>query len=93
MLLQLGVGQKTSEGNPVIRATTPLPRRPRAEAELLDVMLRILRGRLPLTSERIVKLVRPETGALAVDIRMMLRPPFFRLTDQGWVCTWRLALG
>lgn len=75
----------------MIRAHTPLPRRPSAEPLLLDAMLRILRGRLPLTRERIVKLVRAETGAAAVDIRMMLCPPYFKLVDRGWVCTWRIG--
>jgi hypothetical protein len=74
----------------MIRASTPVPRRPAAEAELLDAMLRILRGKRPLSSAQVVALVRPRTGAAAVDIRMMLCPPYFKLLERGWVCTWRL---
>lgn len=76
----------------MIRATTPLPRRPAAEPELLDAMLSALRGLPPFTSQQAVTLLRfAGCQAPAVDIRMMLGPPYFRLLDRGWVCTWRIG--
>ena len=76
----------------MIRATTRPPRRPAAEPELLDAMLAALRGVPPFSSQEAVRLLRFHgCRAAAVDIRMMLCPPYFRLIDRGWVCTWRLA--
>jgi hypothetical protein len=75
----------------MIRKTTPLPRRPSAERVLLDKMLHLLRGKPPLTGDQVVRIVKPATGAAAVDIRMMLCPPYFRLVDGGWVCIWRIG--
>ena len=75
----------------MIRQTTPLPRRPSAEPELLDAMLEVLRNVPPFTSQQAVTLLRfAGCRAAAVDIRMMLCPPYFKLLDRGWVCTWRL---
>lgn len=82
----------------MIRDTTPIQRRPRAESELLDVMLLLLKRKRPMTSGEIVTAVRHEFSTLglpvplAVDIRLMLRPPYFRLTDTGWKCLWNLPM-
>lgn len=81
----------------MIRATTPLPRRPAAEAELLDDVLAVFRGRKSLPSSQVVRLVNQQRGmsarlpAAAVDIRLVLQPPYFRLLDSGqWRCLWEL---
>lgn len=78
----------------MIRDTTPLPRRPTAEAELLDEMLRLLQRRKPMWSGDIVKIVKQHAKVdrklNGIDIRMMLCPPYFRLEDQGWRCLWNL---
>ena len=44
----------------MIRESTPLPRRPRAESKLLDAMLKMLRCREPLPSSQIVTIVKLE---------------------------------
>jgi hypothetical protein len=80
----------------MLRAHTPLPKRPAKEAELLDEVLAVFqpadRRRPPvLTSRQVVAAVRsrrPE--ALPIDIRLVLCPPYFQLTDRGWICKWLL---
>jgi hypothetical protein len=80
----------------VIRDTTPTPRRPACEADLLDIMLTLLKRKPPMESESLGKLVKLECERLglpvpsAFDIRSMLRPPYFVLRDAGWECLWRL---
>lgn len=80
----------------MIRETTALPRRPKAEAALLDDMLKLLRLRMPMRSDQIVRLVQKDFKArklsipCAVDIRLMLQKPYFTLQNDGWVCKWRM---
>lgn len=79
----------------MIRATTPLPKPPAAEKdpELLEAVLRAVRGSGPLTADTIVtrtKGLLPH--ASAHDIRMLLKPPYFELQSRGWVCRWHLGL-
>lgn len=80
----------------MIRSTTPLPRRPRAEAELLNEMLRLLSRCPPMWSGDIVNIVKKNARVNrklnGIDIRMMLCPPYFRLEDQGWRCLWNLPV-
>lgn len=84
----------------MLRATTPLPRRPSKEAELLDEVLAAFRRRgwKSATSGQVVRAVNFERSiadklpAAAVDVRLILAPPYFRLTDNGrWRCLWELG--
>lgn len=80
----------------MIRAYTPLPKPPSAERErpeIVDAMIRAVQGCGALSSSEIVVFTRAVLPqAKPHDIRMLLKPPYFRLTDAGWVCTWRLPL-
>lgn len=80
----------------MIRETTALPRRPRAEPELLDEMLRLLQRRRPMYSGDIVKIVKKHAKLKSVpngiDIRLMLCKPYFKLVDTGWICTFNLPM-
>jgi hypothetical protein len=76
----------------MIRSHTPLPKPPAAEKDLLDPVLDLCRGLPPMTSAEIVKHVKScYPDAAAVDIRMMLRWPYFTLTEDGWLCRWELG--
>ena len=79
----------------MIRATTPLPKPPSAENDpvLLEAVLRAVRNQGPLSADKIVDRTRQiMPTALAHDIRMLLKPPYFSLTARGWLCRWRLGL-
>ena len=76
----------------MIRSTTPLPKPPAAEKDVLDPVLRIMSGRPAMTSDKIVAVVRQQHPHLAaVDIRLMLRRPYFDLEGRGWRCRWVLG--
>lgn len=79
----------------MIRATTPLPKPPSAERDpiLIDAVLRAVRNSGPLSSDKIVERTKKLLpSATAHDIRMLLKPPYFKLGGKGWVCKWKLGL-
>jgi hypothetical protein len=79
----------------MLRASTPLPKRPAHEAELLDEVLAVFAGGRHLNSAEVVRAVNHQRAlagrlpAAAVDVRLVLQPPYFQLQPSGrWKSTW-----
>lgn len=63
---------------------------------LLDEMIRLTTRLPPMSSSDIARIVcdhaqvtpRPKP----IDVRLLLKPPYFRLVGRGWICRWNLPM-
>ena len=73
--------------------TMNAPPKPRT---LLDEMIRLIARLPPMSSSDIARIVcehaELEKRPTAIDVRLLLKPPYFRLVGRGWICRWKLPM-